>query len=450
MAYPVTRFPDSEPSPPRSGVVSGRRLRAPVLLANADFYGTLTATRVLGRDGVPVYVASDRLLAASRWSRRAARKLPCPPLGEADRFLDWLADVGAREPGIVLYPTSDETAFLYALRGDELSRHFRMYQPDVDTILHVLDKKRLYATARDVGLATPDTWFPESDADVERIAREAPMPLLVKPRTQVLSNTHSKGAIVTERSELLARYRQFVRGTRYGRVLLERMPDAGKAMIQRYVPDAAKRIYVLAAFLDKTGSLFAARAGMKIFQRPRTLGIGICFEHAELDPAVVEGARRLARATGYYGVFQLEFITTAEGKFLIDYNPRFYNQLAFDVGRGLALPRIVHAAACGADDEVARLVARSAEVSSKSDLVFCNAFGLSFMLAAQRLAGAMSRGEARRWRQWRAGHKGELIDPAIEPHDPFPAVVDAAAQVYGCLRHPRAFVRSLLLDGRML
>ena len=84
----------------------------PIFLANADYYGTLAATRALGARGVPVYVGSERSLAVSSWSRHATRVLRHPPFAEAERFIDWLADLGAREPGIVLVPTSDEAAFL--------------------------------------------------------------------------------------------------------------------------------------------------------------------------------------------------------------------------------------------------------------------------------------------------------------------------------------------------
>jgi D-aspartate ligase len=422
---------------------------APILLANGDFYGTLAATRSLGEARIPVYIAGHRVLAASRWSRHAVRALRCPPLSDADRFLDWLVELGRNEPGIVLYPTSDEATYLYALRREELERNFRMYQPCVDTIVHVLDKKRLYETARTVGLRTPDTWFPRSDADVERIAREAPMPLLVKPRTQVLSRTHSKGIVVTRREALAGSYRKFVRESTYGRALLDRVPDAADAMIQAYMPDAGKHIYVLAAFIDREGSLFAARSGMKIFQRPRSLGIGLCFEDAELDPLVVDGARRLAKQTGYYGLFQLEFIKSGDAYLLIDFNPRFYNQLAFDIARGLPLSRIVHAAASGDTDRLIRLVECASNPPKNGRFVFCNKFGLDFMLATQIFAGRMPWGEAKRWREWREQHRGGLVDPAVVTGDPFPALVDAATQVYGSLRHPRAFLRDVVFDGRV-
>jgi hypothetical protein len=174
--------------------------------------------------------------------------------------------------------------------------------------------------------------------------------------------------------------------------------------------------------------------------------VGLCFEDAPLLEHLAEGARRLARAAGYFGLFQLEFVCVGDRHFLIDFNPRFYNQLAFDVARGLPLPQIIHAAARGDRGEVRRLVRGAAAPPGADELVFCNRFGFEFMLAAQRLAGRASSAEVRRWRRWRRDHAARAIDPTATADDAVPAIVDAATQVYECARHPRAFLRGLLSD----
>jgi D-aspartate ligase len=433
--------------PPRDAVTRGTAwLESPALLFNSDFYGTLAATRALGQAGVPVIVAGCERLGISSWSRYATRTILCPELHDSSRFLDWLCEFGEREPGIVLYPTSDDTSYLFALRAEQLSRTFRTYQPPLDAILAVLDKKRLYETARRVGLNVPETWFPESDADVERVAREAKLPVLVKPRTQILSRDHSKGLLIAERSELLPRYREFVRDGRYGRALLDTFPDAGRAMIQEFLPAAAEQIYVLAAFVDRSGTLFAARSGMKILQKPRRLGIGVCFEAAPLDPALADAARRLAVESGYFGLFQLEFISVGGRYLLIDFNPRYYNQLAFDVARGLPLPTIVQAAACDRPDIVTRLLRGVAPQPQESEIVFCNAFGLNLIVSAQLLSGAMSAEEARFWRQWRQRYAASVIDPAVLEGDVMPQIIDIVSQLFGVARHPRSFWRTIVMN----
>jgi hypothetical protein len=257
----------------------------------------------------------------------------------------------------------------------------------------------------------------------------------------------SKGIIVTERSELLPRYHEFCQSSLYSQALLDHMPDASRAMIQTFLPDAAEHIYVLAAFIDQEGTLFAARSGMKIFQRPRRLGIGLCFEDAPLDPHLCRGAAALARRTGYYGLFQLEFVRDGDRFLLIDFNPRFYNQLAFDMARGLTLPHMVYAAANGDRAHLERLVDDAEEPAPDSSrMVYCNDFGMNVILSAQRLSGRITAEEATRWRRWRDDHNGTVIDPTVAPGDALPFVVDVLAQLYGAARHPRAFVRQIVQD----
>src|ERR671932_2682 len=154
--------------------------RPPALLTVASYYGTLAAARCLGRAGVPVTVADAEWLAPARWSRFVERRVTCPEVSTPERFIEWLLRFGEREPGHVLCPTSDDVAWLYSEYRDALSSSFRLYQPPSETLRLLLDKKELYAACEAVGLGVPVTYFPESEADVEVIGREAQFPLLIK------------------------------------------------------------------------------------------------------------------------------------------------------------------------------------------------------------------------------------------------------------------------------
>ena len=119
-------------------------------------------------------------------------------------------------------------------------------------------------------------------------------------------------------------------------------------MLQRYHPEAMKKIYSLSGFRDMSGSHIVMRAALKILQQPRHLGIGLCFEEAEVIPDLAQQTIRLCERIGYYGAFELEFIVAQGRMLLIDFNGRFYNQLAFDIARGMDWPRLVYA---GSDSE---------------------------------------------------------------------------------------------------
>jgi predicted ATP-grasp superfamily ATP-dependent carboligase len=417
----------------------------PIVLTMADYYGTLAAARCLGERGVPVIVAEAQLLAPTRWSRWVTRQVQAPRAQPVDRFVEWLLELGHREPGHVLYPTSDDLAWAFSRHERDLSRVFRMYQPSAQTMLALLDKQILYESCRASGLETARTWFPENVAEVERIAREAEFPVIVKPRSQALFPSRMKGTYVSAPEALAPRYEAFMRRFHHDPSLVEVTPGIAHPMIQEYHPQAVHRIYSLSGFIDKTGRLFVVRGAMKVLQRPRMIGQGICFEDAPVEPRLAAGIARLCGRTGYYGVFEAELICHRDRYLLIDFNPRFYGQMAFDVARNAPLPLFVYLAACGDDAELAEAVT-GAQTYPKG-AAFCHWLSFAILLRAQRLAGRMPASEVENWLRWR--RKRQPADAVLDARDPIPIVAETMAQALEILRHPRGTLRGLVFDPAM-
>ena len=183
------------------------------------------------------------------------------------------------------------------------------------------------------------------------------------------------------------------------------------------------------------------RGAHKILQRPRRLGVGLCFEEASVPTEIAERVVRLCESIGYYGIFEIEFIPSAGRLLLIDFNGRFYNQMAFDIARGTDLPAIAYAAATGNQHQVERLISAADAHTGGTEMVYCDQFGLALTIFAQRALGTMSSDEAKRWRQWRKAHNGRLVDAVYDADDRRPAFVDVARQIVKAARHPRAFIR---------
>src|SRR3989338_8985296 len=106
-------------------------MHPPVLLTMPDYCGTLAAARCLGKAGFEVWMAGDTAKAPALHSRYVSKKLRCPPHTEADALVGWLLMRGRAAPGLVLYPTSDDFAWLQAAHAAELSKYFRLWAPDV-------------------------------------------------------------------------------------------------------------------------------------------------------------------------------------------------------------------------------------------------------------------------------------------------------------------------------
>ena len=419
---------------------------APCLLTMPTYLGTLAAARCLGRAGLQVTIAGSELLSPARWSHYATRFVHCPEPRHSREFLEWLLAFGEREPGHFLYPSSDEVGFLYAAHQAELARHFKLYQPPFAAIATLLDKKALHAACTKAGIATVDTWFPKSVEEAASLAPKLPFPLMIKPRTQVMLASLSKGIVVNSASDLAGRYRERLRLDSYPAETLASFGCDLPPMLQVYCGAAREGIYSVAGFVDESGQLLGARASVKVLQRPRHVGIGLCFAAAELHPEIAESLARLCRESGYYGVFEAEFIIDGARHMLIDFNPRWYGQMAFEIARGLPLPLFAWLSAMGDTEGVRELAASASRVRQGDAVIFCHRFFLKFLLLVQRATGTMTAAESRRWTEWYATNRTRAVDASADPNDRLPGVVHAVSELLDAVRHPRGFLRGYVLE----
>jgi predicted ATP-grasp superfamily ATP-dependent carboligase len=414
-----------------------------MVLCNASYYGTVAAIRSLGRAGIPVVAIDTGLLSTGRRSRYAKSYLSSPPFDSAD-WSDWLLTLGRDGVRRAIYATSDAVSFALADRREELSSVFDLYQPSLETMMCILDKGLLHRHARAVGIETPETWFPQSADEADRIVREVGGQIVAKPRSQLCASSGAKGMLINSAgSNRGSIYDRLFKHFGLSNAFTKRFPEMAMPMLQRYHPEAMKKIYSLSGFRDMSGSQVVMQAALKILQQPRHLGIGLCFEEAEVIPDLARQTIRLCERIGYYGAFELEFIVAQGRMLLIDFNGRFYNQLAFDIARGMDLPGMVYAGATGATDELERLVSRVSLRDKEQPLVFCNGFGLSLSVAAQQIFKKMSREEATQWIEWRKNYKGRVVDAIHDADDPLPAVFDIASRVGQYMRYPRNFLREM-------
>ena len=415
-----------------------------VLLTMADLHGTLAALRCYGRAGVAVTVAEWRVTAAAQWSRFTSRRVRCPDPVDSVRFIDWLLDFGSREPGYVLVPPNDEIAWLYALNREVLSRDFKLYMPTAAALNRLLDKVQLHTACEAVGLGTPDHWLPTSLSELEHVSNVASYPVLIKPRTQVFSICHAKGAVVLNREELVSKYTHFQNYNRYNSQLTAQTPDSAWPMLQRFYPTAANSIYGLSGFAADTPAAFGARGSRKVLQRPRRLGIGLCFEEAPVIPELAEGVRRLCEQVGFKGIFEAEFIE-ADGRYLmIDFNPRCYNQMAFDIARGLPLPLLYLEAAMGNHERLLAMANQASRWSGEQQ-VYTHRFLFELLVRCQTLSRRLSSSEAKYWQSWRAEHRGHTVQAVSDSSDWVPELVDTAFLLSSYLRDPKYFLRTVFL-----
>ncbi len=221
---------------------------------------------------------ASRSLSAAGWSRWAVRSHSAPPEAD-DRFLERLVAIGKTQPGQILLPTSDETAWLYAAYADLLKRYFCLYQPPLETIRRILDKQLLALAASNAGLPILPSWEPRGTADLEKLAPTLEFPILIKPRTHVHRIRSDKGVVVRSTTELLREYSRFLDRERAARTavnLSSSEPDP--PILQPFVNVGSEGVLSVTGFIDRKGENFVTRHSKKVFQRSRPVGVGVCFE----------------------------------------------------------------------------------------------------------------------------------------------------------------------------
>ncbi len=422
-----------------AGMKAAGRDLPPVLLTMPNNHGTLAAARSLGRAGVRVVAADPGALSITSWSKYTTTQLRCPMVRRSAEFLDWLIDFGRRSERHVLLATCDDTVWLYAKYREQLSPYFHVPQLDVEVLHRLLNKRLMSEQAHIAGLDVPKTWFPADDKELNEVARIVRFPVLLKPVTQAFFLPRHKGFNVTNAEELLREYKILCTHP-YGKDVKDYDASVTRPMVQEFYGDAsAKGIYSISGYV-RGGRVLNPLASRKVLQWPRRLGVGVCFEEAKLDEKLVEGVTRLANQVGFSGTFEAEFVQDAERRLLIDFNPRFYNQMAFDIARGSPLPLLAYEDATGRDLGAAAIGARN----GAKPRIYVHGSAAGLMLGSQGLSGAMKATELSTWRNWYDRHRGERIDAVHDSEDRAPALLDAALLLKACMRHPQHFFKNIV------
>jgi D-aspartate ligase len=414
-----------------------------VILATAGAGGTIAAVRSLGAKGVDVEVISSERLGAAAWSRYAKRTYSAPPERDSEQFLERLLAIGEANPGRILLPTSDETAWIYAENALLLGRHFRLYHPPISSLQGILDKKLFSDAAIRAGLSVLPSRDPLNLEELAALAPNLSFPILIKPRTHVHRVRNDKGVVVDSPNELIHQYRRFVDREREQAIEHPLMPDARRPILQRFVHVRDEGVLSITGFIDRTGELFVTRAARKVFLRSQPVGVGVCFE-AQPAPKELPGlVRRLCRELGYFGLFEVEFLRFEGHWAVIDFNPRMFSQVGMDIRRGMPLPLL----ACldAVNDTVAlreEIAKAHAEAEDDEQMVFCDRFTLRAILLAKVLTARISTEELSTWHGWMKQHAAHAVDFAVDGSDPRPGVVHVLSEIYLGLKSVARFMRT--------
>jgi D-aspartate ligase len=353
-----------------------------------------------------------------------------------------LIAIGTANPGQILLPTSDETAWMYTENAALLEQRFCVYQPSIASLRRILDKKLFADAAASARLAVLPSWNPQNIDALTALAPTLPYPILIKPRTHVHRLRNDKGVVVYSTLELIDQYQRFVDREQIRGADTPLLPDAGLPILQQFVRVGGEGVQSITGFIDRTGELFVTRRSTKVFQRSQPVGVGVCFQSLPAAPLLSSAVRRLCRELGYFGIFEVEFLQFDGGWAVIDFNPRLFNQVGMDIRRGMPLPLLACLDAAGETAVLRDAVAKAQAEDEDEQTIFCDRFTLPAILFAQAMTARISPEDSAYWRAWTKKNAAHAVDFAADDSDPMPGIVHALSEIYLGLKAVPRFLRS--------
>lgn len=305
----------------------------PVAVIDNYWAQTLSFALSLGRRGIPLHFYGR---GAGRWSRYCTRRMPCPPIEDAERFVPWLEQrVRSGEISRVA-PTRDLIAYYLALLRHLFAPEVQRTIAPLDEIEQCLIKTRFADACQRVGQGVPAALTPEDPEGALVAAEQLGYPLIVKPKSHLAVGMAERGTIVRERRALLAAFRSYpvVPGQE---VIARRYPELLWPLLQRCIPSARRRVYSVTGLKDAQSGIVTAALSVKRWQWPPDTGTStsqVSYNNAAILAAGVAAVDRLLSR----GLFELELLLDRSELLAIDLNPRAVGFMALDLALGNDLP----------------------------------------------------------------------------------------------------------------
>jgi D-aspartate ligase len=292
----------------------------------------LTIARSLGRRGVPVWVVSPPNVRLASFSRYTRRTLPWPAADDETQ-VEYLLEIAARNnlDQWVLFPTSDESAALLSRFHSRLSRRFRVSAPTWNVLRWAYDKRLTYRLAADQHVDHPQTFYPLTEPDLKNV--NCDFPVILKPAIHASINrlTEDKAWRVSNREELLAKFRE----------ARDLMP-ADLILVQEMIPGGGEAQFSYAA-LCCDGKPIASLTARRTRQYPIDFGYSSSFVETLDVPEIVAPSERLLGAMHYTGIVEVEYkFDVRNGRYkLLDINPRLWTWSPLGGRAGIDFPYLL-------------------------------------------------------------------------------------------------------------
>jgi predicted ATP-grasp superfamily ATP-dependent carboligase len=269
---------------------------------------------------------------------------------ESDQpLVEFLKNLKNKYPGDkVLIPASDDCSLFLARHEHELSSEFSVLNPSAKTMESLKDKRLQYELATSVGVPIPETYFPESQQEVDILSESiCDYPYIIKPLEAQKWRLADYAGVSQGKKAITVMNAQELR-EEYSRIA-----KSDKAvMVQEIIPGRDENLFTFLGYCSRNHRLVAHCVRYKLRQMP--IDFGYCTSTVSCHNDTVERyAARMLERVGYHGIVGIEFkfdFRTETYK-LIEINTRPVNTIGLSVGCGINLPKIAYCDAVGIEQQ---------------------------------------------------------------------------------------------------
>ena len=312
------------------------------LVTPGNLRSSLAVTRSLGRRGVAVTVADERLRSLAGASRYCRTVVQVPsPARAGDAFVRAIKHEVERAKHRVVIPTDDVTLSLLSEARSQFEGLAVLPFPGAEIVQMAHDKGALMSLAEEQGIPIPKTVVVRERADLERAIRHVGLPAVVKARVsrlRVAGQWRSGGGTHYVHTPAALE--------RACRAVSEAVPFP---VVQECIPGDGRGLFALM----NRGRLRAAFAHRRIREKPPSGGVSVLSESVALDPKLLEDSERILEALKWHGVAMVEFKHDARDGIskLLEINGRFWGSLQLAVDAGVDFPALLYRQAVDGDVE---------------------------------------------------------------------------------------------------
>ncbi len=305
-----------------------------VLILDGDQRSALAATRSLGRKGIKVTAASEKIPCLSSCSKYCFDSFAYPsPYENTGLFLSIIKKESLRRKIDVILPMTEITT-LIILKNKELFPSIVPFA-DFPAFDKLTDKWKLFKMAQSLGIPCPRTWFLSPEDDIEKLREELKFPLVLKPyKSRIFHNGVWRSTAVRYAyswEDLLELRHQFPFRSH-------------KLLLQEKIGGTGQGVFAL---YDR-GNPIVFFAHRRIREKPPSGGVSVLRESVPVDPTLKETAKKILDEVEWHGVAMVEFKVTDEGMpFLMEVNARFWGSLQLAIDSGVDFPFLLYKLAIG-------------------------------------------------------------------------------------------------------